>query len=202
MNQATAVPSQTVVRAVRHLKIPPSSVMRPGIFPFEPVFDLLSPDDTLRKCNGARLDGVIAGIATRLDVDRQYVYRWLRRGLDDRQADVVAIMLGLHPCLIWGDWFAHAPDVEDIVQPVVVEKPWVPVEIFKPPAPEVIPPKLNIRNLDKRVDRLVELGFSWRAIARDLKEAGFTNWRSGQPWKPDDLRLSYRDGRIGMGVSA
>ena len=201
MHQATAMPQHAAVPPVRHLKIPPGSGLRPGVFPFEPVFDLLSPDDTLRKCNGAPLDGVTARIARRLDVDRQYIYRWLRRGLDDRQADVIAIMLGLHPSLLWLDWFAHAPDEEIVFalerkaarHQAALERLAV-GKLKKEP----IKPKLRIRNLDRRVDRLREMGESWRAIALDLSEAGFTNWRSGRPWQPEDLKALYGAGRLGV----
>jgi hypothetical protein len=82
----------------------------------------------IRLCTLGRLTGVQAtrgGAKTRpngeiirtaevLDVDRQRVYRWTKRGLTADQADVIAIMFGLHPCLVWPDWFAQVPDEEEI----------------------------------------------------------------------------------------
>jgi len=50
-------------------------------------------------------------IAQRLGVDRQQVYRW-RNGkcqLDTWTADRLAIRIGSHPCLIWGQqWWDDA----------------------------------------------------------------------------------------------
>jgi transposase-like protein len=157
--------------------------MRPGIFPFEPVFDLLSPEDKLRKCNGARLDGVITGIARRLDVDRQYVYRWLRRGLDDRQADTIAIALGLHPCLIWADWFARAPREEEVV--VIEARPPRPVPKHRPPA-----------SVDRVVAQLLRQGSSWKEVATAMAAARYTNWRTGKPWRADQLCSIYGDSAV------
>lgn len=35
-------------------------------------------------------------------------YRWRQSDLNDRQADIIATNLGLHPALLWPDWFAKA----------------------------------------------------------------------------------------------
>jgi len=190
MRHATAMPSQTVefpcdplgdhfasctdplcqvchlpdaVPAVRHLKIPPGRE-GPGVFPFEPVFNLLSPGEHLRKCNGAHLDGVISGIARRLDVDRQYVYRWLRRGLTDHQADVIAVMVGLHPCLIWADWFEHAPSEE---------------EIEAAAAAAILSPR---KPYESRMAELYTAGMTHRQIADMLMAEGYRTYFRGRVW--------------------
>jgi hypothetical protein len=56
-----------------------------------------------------RWQGVITNTASVLAVNRHRVYRWIKSGLIVDQADVIAIMFGLHPCPIWPDWFEHAP---------------------------------------------------------------------------------------------
>ena len=50
-----------------------------------------------------------AALARRLGVSVRTVWRWNHHGLSDTQADHGAIALGLHPVLVWPDWFAHAP---------------------------------------------------------------------------------------------
>jgi hypothetical protein len=40
-----------------------------------------------------------------LGIDKQWWFRRLRSGLSPYQADVLACMIGLHPCLIWTTWF-------------------------------------------------------------------------------------------------
>lgn len=43
-------------------------------------------------------------MALRLGVARKQVYRWRDYGLDEWQADAMAIQLGHHPTEIWSDW--------------------------------------------------------------------------------------------------
>jgi hypothetical protein len=91
----------------------------PRPFPFEPVIRLctlgrLTGVQATRGGAKTRPNGEIIRTAEVLDVDRQRVYRWTKRGLTADQADVIAIMFGLHPCLVWPDWFAQVPDEEEI----------------------------------------------------------------------------------------
>jgi hypothetical protein len=137
------------------LRVPPHLPGRPTPFPFQPAFDALCPTPKYKR-NGARWSGTVAQVALRLGVDRQHVYRWLRRGLDDVQADVVAIMLGLHPCLIWDDWFALS--VEKSAEPT----PW-----------------------DQTTGRLEELrrqGLGQQQIAGILTREGLPTRRGGLGW--------------------
>jgi len=41
-----------------------------------------------------------------LGVDRDTVRRWMQKGIPEYRADEVAVIaFGMHPCLIWPDWF-------------------------------------------------------------------------------------------------
>lgn len=44
--------------------------------------------------------------AEALNVPRRYVYRWTEVGLDEAEADTIAIGLGLHPIDLWPDEWA------------------------------------------------------------------------------------------------
>jgi lambda repressor-like predicted transcriptional regulator len=155
-------------------------VAKPGIFPFQPVFDLLSPDNTLRKRTGDRFDGVVPRAASRLGVDRRYVYRWLQRGLDADQALAVATMLDLHPSFIWPDWFEKIPTEEEVA---IAEK-----KRAAHPAPK---PRPHPRSVDPIVALLRKFDLSWGEIAMELYRHGWTNWRNGKPWRADQLRSVY-----------
>ena len=37
----------------------------------------------------------------------------LRNGFTDRQADQISVAIGLHPCLLWPDWFTAGLSVVD-----------------------------------------------------------------------------------------
>lgn len=36
-------------------------------------------------------------------------YRWRREDLTEQRADRIATELGVHPSMLWGDWFANCP---------------------------------------------------------------------------------------------
>lgn len=44
------------------------------------------------------------------EVDNNTIYRWQRTGIPEKQADRIAVKgLGIHPALIWPEWFDTAP---------------------------------------------------------------------------------------------
>ena len=44
------------------------------------------------------------------DVDNNTIHRWRRGGIPEKQADRIAVKcLGIHPALIWPEWFDTAP---------------------------------------------------------------------------------------------
>lgn len=50
-----------------------------------------------------------AGIlAARLGVSRRTVCRWKRQGLTECQADQAAVRAGLHPGIVWSEWWSSA----------------------------------------------------------------------------------------------
>jgi hypothetical protein len=106
------------VLTIPHVPNPGKGTPVPRPFSFEPVISLcvdgrLPWGQTATNGGTQRHDYVISTTAEVLDVDRRQVHRWIRTGFTAEQADVVAIMFGLHPCLIWPDWFAHAPSIVD-----------------------------------------------------------------------------------------
>ena len=44
-------------------------------------------------------------IADLLDVSPHTVIRWRQQGIPFYSADAAAQRLGVHPCLLWNDWF-------------------------------------------------------------------------------------------------
>ena len=79
-------------------------------FSIEPVVRICSSE------RGLPPDGSASITAARLGVHPQQIYRWLRSGLTANQADVMAILLGHHPCVLWPDWFSHAPGEEEVAK--------------------------------------------------------------------------------------
>jgi hypothetical protein len=145
------------------------------VFSFTPVLEFLNAGGPRLKANGDRPDGAIANVAVRLGVDRRQVYRWLERGLDDDQADVVAITVGVHPALIWVNWFALAPAEAEVS--------------ITGPAGQHRPPRAA--HLSHMVRRLAAAGKSWEDIAGDVAKKGAVNWRTGRSWSAKDLRSIY-----------
>lgn len=64
-------------------------------WPIAPLLDVLS---AAQRVNLPDALGVSAGFLSQIEGG----------GLPDRTADRVAIRLGLHPCMIWPDWFDAA----------------------------------------------------------------------------------------------
>ena len=44
-------------------------------------------------------------LALVIGISARTIHRWMHAGISDRQADQAAIALGLHPSLIWTEWF-------------------------------------------------------------------------------------------------
>lgn len=51
-----------------------------------------------------------------LGIHPRQLHRWLHYGLTERQADTLAIAAGLHPSLVWPDWWTHAPGDDLLVR--------------------------------------------------------------------------------------
>jgi hypothetical protein len=107
----------TLVWRQRTLAIPARCPREPRPFPVDPVIELcvegrLTGVQVTRNGREIRPEGTLARTAEVLDVNRQRVHRWTRTGLTANQADAIAIMFGLHPCLIWPNWFECAPGTE------------------------------------------------------------------------------------------
>jgi hypothetical protein len=178
----------TLVWRQRTLSIPPRRPGEPRPFSIEPIIELcvegrLTGIQATRNGVALRPEGTIARTAEVLDVDRQFVYRLAKKGITANQADTLAIMFGLHPCLIWSDWFAHVPDEPEIL---AADELW-----NRRPAPKVEhrPPA----SLDGLVERLRKRCWDWKEIAEALRERGLTNWRNGRPWSAEQLESAYGD---------
>jgi hypothetical protein len=61
-------------------------------WPIQPLFDAAK---TTQVFELAYLTGIPA----------RTIHRWMHAGISDHQADRAAIALGLHPSLIWTEWF-------------------------------------------------------------------------------------------------
>jgi hypothetical protein len=150
--------------------IPPALPGEPRPFPFEPVIELCSEGRLTGKQRMGRIDageplraeGEIARTVEVLALtDSNYVYRWLKSGLTAAQADVIGITFGLHPCLIWPDWFAHAPSEDE---PLPFDQP-----VAQRPA-------------DRRILELRTEGLNRRDIAKRLTEERYLTPLMGRIW--------------------
>ena len=63
--------------------------------PFAPIEEFVQPTP----------ESATAELALRLDATRSAVHRWRKFGIPVFSADKAAIALGVHPCLIWPEWF-------------------------------------------------------------------------------------------------
>jgi hypothetical protein len=91
-------------QGIRHLPAPRRNPHYRGpLFPIVPLFGAIGQE----YLAGSTIAGSpIPRLASRLNVDRNQIYRWLGRGLDQWQADSAAIALGLHPSNVWSNWFS------------------------------------------------------------------------------------------------
>lgn len=44
---------------------------------------------------------------------RERIWKWSARGLTEREADTVAVLLGVHPSHIWSDWYTLTEEAMD-----------------------------------------------------------------------------------------
>lgn len=51
-------------------------------------------------------DRFVAALADEAGVTTRTVHLWLAEGMSHRQADRLAVTLGVHPSALWPDWFA------------------------------------------------------------------------------------------------
>lgn len=62
-----------------------------------------------------RASDTLPRLADRAGFTERTGYRWARAGrLTDQEADALAIAAGLHPCLVWPDWFSVVRDEDDL----------------------------------------------------------------------------------------
>lgn len=64
-------------------------------YPLEPLLDALGQPP-------------LKTASRRLHTHPRQMYRWREYGIDEYQADRLAVTAGLHPGLVWRDWFARA----------------------------------------------------------------------------------------------
>lgn len=72
-------------------------------FPFENLYQLpvIPIKDTAHYTQPTKADW-----ARHLGVERARIYDWILKGIPEFQADRIAVKsFGLHPSLIWPDWF-------------------------------------------------------------------------------------------------
>ena len=163
----------TLVWRSRVLTIPSSrqSVLHP--FPFDPVFDLC-----LAGRSTVEIEDRVGLTAKVLDVDRGRVYRWLRSGLSIDQADVIAIMFGLHPCLVWSDWFTHALRDEKV----------------SPPRPyRRGPRRLKSTSMEDRLAELMREGRSFGEIAQMMAGEGWRTRSGREIWTAKVAYKTFKD---------
>ena len=89
------------------------------------------------------------------------------QGLGAYVADGIAVRLGLHPVVIWPDWFAHSPTEEEVTAAEMAD------------------------HLDARLATLRRQSMSYRQAARPLAAEGFLNPFTGLPCSKDSLRLRF-----------
>ncbi len=73
------------------------------VFPFENLIALreipIKDTDQFTKPN-------MSDWARYLGVTRESIRRWMQKGIPEFRADQIAVQsYGMHPCLIWPDWF-------------------------------------------------------------------------------------------------
>jgi hypothetical protein len=76
------------------------SPLRTCYLPFDPVRRICES-----RYRGDEESRHVSAIADMLEVDRFSVYRWERNGINMGSADRVAVKLGLHPSMIWPEWW-------------------------------------------------------------------------------------------------
>lgn len=77
-------------------------------YPLEPLLEHLGPVET-RRGHGPPMDGRACALAELLGITARSVHRWSRAGLREQWADRAACRLGVHPSLIWPDYWRNSP---------------------------------------------------------------------------------------------
>lgn len=75
-------------------------------YPLEPLLELLGPVET--RAGGLVMDGRARALAELLGITARSVHRWSRAGMRETWADRAACRLGVHPSLIWPDYWSNA----------------------------------------------------------------------------------------------
>jgi hypothetical protein len=171
-------------RSPAHRPIPTHWRDDPRPFSMDPVYDLVLKRDPDYLMNGKMYAGSVAIIARRTGTDRQNIYRWNARGIDAYQADAIAVRLGLHPVVIWPDWFTYAPTE---------------AEVAASEAPRVVKPhRVTIpTEVLARAFQLRQLGMSWPRVSKALADEGHTSPLTGRPWDRSTLSKFGRAGQLG-----
>lgn len=76
-------------------------------YPLEPLLEHLGPVETGQRGRGG--DGRRLALAELLGITARSVHRWSRAGLAEQWADRAACRLGIHPALIWPDYWRNSP---------------------------------------------------------------------------------------------
>jgi hypothetical protein len=84
-------------------------------------------------------------------------------------------MLGLHPSLIWGDWFEHAPSEEEI-------------ELARKRCPRVVPST----PVEHRLAQLRLEGKSFGQIARTMTAEGWRTRAGNRIWSTGTAHNTFR----------
>lgn len=85
-------------------------------FPLEPLAVVLSVELGVQGGMHPATDGPtgLTAVAESLGVSESSAKRYRRHGLSDRQADHAAVALGVHPSVLWPDWFDAVPGDADL----------------------------------------------------------------------------------------
>jgi len=161
----------TLVWRQRVIAIPPRRRRQLRPFSVEPIVELCIEGrlmGTRKRRNGIpiRPKDTMRHTAEVLDVGRHRLLKWTKFGLTANQADVIAIMFGLHPCLTWNEWFTHAPSEEK--------------ELVKAEAVGGRPHPVT--DLDHRLVELRQAGHSHRAIAAMMNAENIRTKRGDRIW--------------------
>lgn len=100
-------------------------------FPFAPLEPLIearwAPSPNVQTIS------IVGKAHSVLGFDRNLIYRWIKDGLSIDAADRVAVQLGLHPSVIWPDWFQSAtPDRRNLVLRKPDRRSLLPQPPYKP----------------------------------------------------------------------
>lgn len=81
----------------------------PSIRRYEAVERVHPAEPLLERIGG----GGPTDLATALAISHRHAERLIAHGLTDVQADRFAVRIGLHPSMVWVDWWDIEPDVDE-----------------------------------------------------------------------------------------